>query len=78
MKIILLSLFTIFLLAACSNSDSKFGKHKVYLYKHPSSDGIVCVFYGENEYAINQNANIFAEMHKEKYGIPLIVTAKPF
>ena len=78
MKIIPVFLIAIFLLIACDNSESKLGKYKVYLYKQPTTDSLVCVFYGSNEYIIEGNARIFAEMHEEKFGIPLIVSKKPF
>jgi hypothetical protein len=78
MKIVPLFLIAIFLLVACENSESKLGKHKAYLYKTPTPDGLVCVFYGSNEYIIEGNARIFAEMHREKFGIPLTVTTQPY
>ena len=78
MKKITMLLIAVILLVACDRNESKLGKHKVYLYKQNTSDGLVCVFYGSNEYIIEGNARIFAKMHEEKFGIPLIVTKKAY
>lgn len=60
-------------LASCGQ-----GKAKAYLYKQPERDGLVCVFYGENQFVVKENAQIFADLHKEKFGVPLIVTTEPY
>jgi hypothetical protein len=74
-KIIAVSLAVI-LLVSCKSPESR--KHKAYLYKQHSSDGLICIFYGSNKYVVEENARIFADMHEEKFGIPLTVATEPF
>ena len=64
------------LLISCGDGTS--GKHKAYVYKQPEPDGLLCVFYSSYAGNAEENAQMFADMHKAKYGVPLIVRTEPY
>lgn len=70
-------LLAMLMLSSCGDG-GHYGKQKVYLYKQPDRDGLVCIFYGDNEAVVNENAQIFADLHKEKFGVPLLVRTEPY
>jgi hypothetical protein len=77
--VFLIATVTIMLFVACGSKQSHLGKCKAYLYKGTfSPDGLICVFYSSNKYVAEENARIFAQLHEEKFGIPLFVTTEAY
>jgi hypothetical protein len=64
------------LLMSCSPAEP--GKYKAYLYKQPERDGLICVFYSNHPGNAERNAQMFATLHEEKYGVPLIIRTQPY
>ena len=68
----LAALFVSFVLAACASTGED-SKHKAYVYKQPTADGLICIFYSNYPGIAERNAQMFVEMHEERYGVSLHV-----
>lgn len=53
-------------------------EHSVYVYKQMEPGGLICVFVGSTPGLAERNARIYVDMHREKYGQELTISATPF
>lgn len=69
------------LLIACFSGCQKTGtesKYKAYLYKQPSPDGLICVFYSNYEGQAEENARMFSEVAAKSWGVHYEVTTEEY
>ncbi|MEI6847772.1 MAG: hypothetical protein WCK32_07020 [Chlorobiaceae bacterium] len=77
-RLLCILLFVSLSLSSCGNHAGEEAKYRAYLYKQPERDGLLCVFYSNYPGIAEQNAQMFADMHQEKYGVPLIVRTEAY
>lgn len=74
-----LCIAALFMLAPnCAETDHEQYRyhHNCYCYKEPAPDALVATFHSNFEGIAERNCRLFAEMHREKYGVELICTTQ--